>query len=716
MVSGLSTQDTQRTAEDNNFTVNQRAGSQAESEFKAVHAAALLFIESAKRLSPETFRDSRTELFFFDQNPNIAAIGITRHDVNNATHTIFIPNMQFIQPNNLNVNDIEVYFASSLQALIAADFAAESNMQLLNASPTFNLFMTNAIFSRDGADGTETVQILFSPSELAESFGTGMNTSFLISTSGNLLLHPDNDLVLSNTNFSHLPIVSTMQHEGDSNRQISFSSDGEEYFGAYYRLNGIDAVVITTIPYNIVFEAVRNITIQNWLLAGAVLFIAILFIWFFSKTISGPARLLATAALRIESGNFEIDLKPSTRDEIGLLTESFGKMTNALKTFGRFTNKEVALRAMRGEIKPGGLPKKATILFTDIRAFTKISENFINYFGDDAPNQTVLWLNEYFTKMIHCIETTHGIVDKFMGDAVMAHWGTAITSGRSETDAFHCVKTALLMREALVEINKKNSNDPTKPRIQIGCGINSGNVIAGQIGSEQRMEYTVIGDPVNVASRIEELCKIFGADILITEDTWRLVGDKFITEEMQHVAVKGKEKPIRSFAVINFHDTEDGPKTLEEVRKLTGIQAQEQVEIRQVVEDAKHHSDVKHHNTKDSEKYPSIIITSFDTDAWVRGPEEDLIPVFFSWNSSNFRQDTHVIIQIAEDRYFKTIVEERDVSDGISVSIPMEIGLYWWRSYPASSGSKFPVSSNYPHGSLMVAEHAKEKKYKTQTH
>ncbi len=714
LVSGLSTQDAQRTAEDNNFTVNRRAGSQAESAFKSIHAATLLFIEMAERLSPDSLRDSGTEGFFFDQNRNIAAIGITRHGENQGARTIFIPNTQFIRSNNLSPSDIEAYFAYSLQEL-GSDSAAENQLRLLNASPVFQLFLTNAVFSRAGSsDGSpesgaaaETVQILFSPDELSESFGTGMNTSFLITSSGSLLLHPDNDLVLGGADFSSLPIVAVMQQEGDNNRQVSFSSDGQEYFGAYYRLDGADAVVITTIPHDIVFEAVDSITRQNWFLAAAVLFIAILFIWFFSKTLSSPIRILADAALHIESGDFDIKLKPSTRDEIGFLTESFGKMTSALKSFGRFTNKDIAIRAMRGEIKPGGLPKKATVLFSDIRSFTEISENFTNSFGDDAANRIVLWLNEYFTQMIHCVEITQGIVDKFIGDALMAHWGTAITAGSNEADAFNCVKAALMMRDALIAMNAESNE--LKPRIRIGCGINTGTVVAGQIGSEQRMEYTVIGDPVNVASRIEGLSKIFGADILITEDTWRLVKDKFITEEMQKVKVKGKENPIRVFAVINFQGAEYGPKTLAEVRKLMDIKPQDSLEISYTEE-------IKHHVLEAAGTEPMIKMTSFGSTAWVQGPEGDTIPVFFSWNSSNFKTDTHVIVQTAEDRDFKIIVEERDVSGGISVSIPLEIGLYWWRAYPANNGSRAPVNSNYPCGSLMVAANAKNKKYKVQTH
>ncbi|MCL1812329.1 MAG: HAMP domain-containing protein [Treponema sp.] len=563
LVSYLSHQDVQRTAEDNNFTVNHRAGSQAEGSFKAVETAVLLYLEVLDRSSSINERDPEMEWFFFNRNQNLAAI-----EVEQPGGRIIISNEQFLNANNIDINAVENYFSSGFSAV-------PDTIRLFNAGPYFQLSLIIAVFGRHGIEGNETIRVLFTPDDLSESFGTGTNTSFIVTNSGDVLLHPDSDLILGGANFSSLPIVATMQQEGDSNRrQISFTDDsGINYFGAYYRIAGTDTTAITTIPHDIVFEAVQSITRQNLFLTAAVLALAILFVWFFSKTISKPVRTLADAALRIEGGDFEVELEPKSHDELGLLTESFGKMSSALNIFGRFTNKDIAVRAMRGEIKPGGLSKHGTMFFSDIRGFTEKSENFTKAFGDEASNRIVMWLNEYFTRMVDCVEKTGGVVDKFIGDAVMAHWGTAFTAGSPEEDAFNCVKATLMMRAALGELNATRAkNDPGNPEIRIGCGINSGIVTAGQIGSDQRMEYTVIGDPVNLASRTEALNKPFGTDILITEDTWELVGDKFITEEMPAVTVKGKEKPVRIFAVVNMKNV-SGPKTLAEVRTLLGIPA-----------------------------------------------------------------------------------------------------------------------------------------------
>jgi len=719
MVSVLSTQEVQKTAEDNNFTVNHRAASQAEGSLKSVQAAVLLYLEMTDMISAEFSRNPEMERYFFNNNRNIAAIGVT------GRFNGFIPNLQFFNSTSVNIGDAEAYMAS--------DFPAdEDNLLLFNASPFFNRSLIAVVFVRHGKAEDETIKVLFTPDDLSESFGTGTNTSFLINSSGELMLHPDNDLVLGGANFSAMPIVAIMQQQGDNHRQVSYNDGEADYFGAYYRLSGTDAAVITTIPHDIVFEAIKSITRQNMFLAAAVLFVAIIFIWFFSKTISTPVKNLAAAALQIVGGEFETHLKYHTRDELGLLTESFDKMSSALNIFGRFTNKDIAVRAMRGEIKPGGFPRHATVFFSDIRGFTEKAENFTKVFGEDASNRLVLWLNDYFTHMIHCVEKTGGVVDKFIGDAVMAHWGTAQTSGSPAEDAYNCVKSALMMRDALIIQNAARAkNDQGNPAIRIGCGINSGIVTSGQIGSEQRMEYTVIGDAVNLASRVESLNKPFGTDILISEDTWKLTGDKFVTEEMLPVKVKGKEHPVRVFAVINFKDT-GGAQTLEQVRTLLGIETPDLNEANREIKEIKYNiynvsSEKIDYKVNESSKpgaswklnasekpgamskEPFVIMTSFGSSALVQGQSGKLVPVFFSWNKSNFTEDIHVIVEVAEDQDFSEIVEDREVLNTISVSIPLKEGKYWWRVYPVHNGSREPVCSGYPCGVLMVDTNAKDK-------
>jgi adenylate cyclase len=175
------------------------------------------------------------------------------------------------------------------------------------------------------------------------------------------------------------------------------------------------------------------------------------------------------------------------------------------------------------------------------------------------------------------VEQTGGTVDKFMGDAIMAHWGAVTILDTPAVNALNGVKAALAMRNALRQFNQGRDGSIKQPRIRIGIGINSGPVVAGQIGSDHRMEYSVIGDTVNLANRTEELNKPFLTDILITENTWTLIREELIAEEMLPTKVKGKKEPVRMFAVINLRakpgEKQKRPVNLTEVRAMLGLGA-----------------------------------------------------------------------------------------------------------------------------------------------
>jgi len=397
---------------------------------------------------------------------------------------------------------------------------------------------------------------------------SSLGETFIVNSRGGLLAHDNRQLIGALTNFSHLRIVKMMMKGAQDNGQTEYTGDdGKAWLGAYKRITFGNIGVVSTVPRYEAFEAVRSIEKQNIYITIIVLSLAILIIYFFAKTLTIPVRNLVGASRQIEEGDFELAIVPTTRDEIGQLTESFVSMGAGLAerekmkdALGKFVNKEIAEMAMQGEIKLGGERKNVAIFFSDIRSFTAISE-------DLEPEEVVEFLNSYMTRMVSCVDATHGLVDKFIGDAIMATWGTPVSRGN---DTENAVNSALMMRGALLDFNRGRIKE-NKPEIKIGCGINSGDVIAGQIGSHDRMEYTVIGDAVNLAARIEGLNKPFGTDILISQDARDKVKDFYHLVPMQKILVKGKKRPQQVYAVLGKKDDDRRPKNLKALRKLLGI-------------------------------------------------------------------------------------------------------------------------------------------------
>ena len=184
---------------------------------------------------------------------------------------------------------------------------------------------------------------------------------------------------------------------------------------------------------------------------------------------------------------------------------------------------------------------KCSMLFSDIRDFTTLTEEL-------GAIQIVELLNKYFNSMVNSIHTHKGILDKFIGDAIMAVFGVPYTS---KTDASNAVRCALDMFKMLDELNNGNH---TNHIINIGIGISTGHVVSGNIGSEKRFEYTVIGDPVNLAARLESATKDYKLKLLICETTCKHIASEFHCREIDTVLVKGKNKPVKIYTVIGQKD------------------------------------------------------------------------------------------------------------------------------------------------------------------
>lgn len=231
------------------------------------------------------------------------------------------------------------------------------------------------------------------------------------------------------------------------------------------------------------------------------------------------------------------------------LTSSNRKMmteANAKLLMERYLPPQLVGELYKGDanIEPGGIKQQVTVLFSDIRSFTTLSERL-------SPDDVVRLLNDYLSTMTDVIYANNGTIDKFIGDAVMTLFGAPI---RKEDDAERAVRTAVAMMSALKLVNERHSE--TEFPIEIGVGIHTGVVIAGNIGSDKRLDYTVIGDDVNVASRIEGLTKHYRCPILISGATYDELGrldaiDKYVIREVDTIIVKGKSKSIKIYEILS---------------------------------------------------------------------------------------------------------------------------------------------------------------------
>ena len=322
--------------------------------------------------------------------------------------------------------------------------------------------------------------------------------------------------------------------------------DGRSYFVSLTKAGQKDWFVVTVIPEaDFMAEVERNMTKVLLAVIGALLLVCVLAIVTSRYLFVNPLRrIIAQTELIAE---FKLDkVQPITSKimEIQALSNSIQNMSGGLRSFGRYLPSDLVQRLLKQGVvaELGGSRRTLTIMFMDLEGFSALSERL--------GHRVVPILGEYLGAMSRIIVARQGTIDKFIGDAVMAFWGAPV---ENEDQALDACRAALACSQAM-----RDASIQRQSSLKIRIGINTGRVVVGNIGATDRLNYTAIGDPVNLASRVEGLSKLYGTEILITQHTFEMVKYDVVARRLDVVQVRGREEPVAIYELLDLRDENGG--------------------------------------------------------------------------------------------------------------------------------------------------------------
>jgi adenylate cyclase len=298
--------------------------------------------------------------------------------------------------------------------------------------------------------------------------------------------------------------------------------------------------------YDEAIAPLRSLQRRIAAIGGAALLLALLIGIGIARGITAPLQSLVSGMREVVGGNLGYRSRVKRHDEVGFLASSFNEMVAGLEererikdTFGRFVSHEVAEAVLSGDVPLEGERRNVTILFQDIRGFTGLSETL-------DPAATLKFLNRFFTEVVAAVEGEGGVVKQFIGDGVMALFGAPQTY---PDHAERAVRAARGIVKRLDGLNAEFGREAKAP-VEIGVGIDSGEVVAGLIGPDNRVEYGVVGEPVNLASRVESLTRELRATVLVSRRIADRLGPEFVRGRTSALQVKGKRDPVEVVEIL----------------------------------------------------------------------------------------------------------------------------------------------------------------------
>lgn len=333
---------------------------------------------------------------------------------------------------------------------------------------------------------------------------------------------------------------------------FAFINGDEKYLATTVTFHGLSGqkLTLSIIAPEHDFTGAMQMTLKRILyLAIAALGVGIFVAFLLARQISRPIEILAEDIKRIKDFDFDSEIVIKTKiNEIIAMSNAITSMKNSLKAFRLYLPSVLVkqLIASGESIAIGGKEQELTMFFSDIIGFTSISEQM-------PPQELLTQLSDYFDTITSIVEAEKGTVDKFIGDAVMAFWGAPLPNSNHPIDA---CRAALRCQEKIRELNNSWSKSGKKP-FNTKIGIHTSPVIVGNMGAVQRMNYTVLGDGVNLASRLEGINKIYGTEIIISETTRNYIKDDFICRILDIVVVKGQNSNVTIYELLATRDSEN---------------------------------------------------------------------------------------------------------------------------------------------------------------
>jgi len=382
--------------------------------------------------------------------------------------------------------------------------------------------------------------------------------AFLLERDGKVVASPDPDaseLMALKTDHPLFPVAveaiknATAYEPGEGQPfNTTVTRDGKAYQAVITPISFPGWSLVTVVPESEFLGPVQ-MTIRNLLIGLAVLIVCagLLSAWLAQRLIAAPLIKVVNEIRHVERFDLDkVQRHPSRLTEIQNLSGAIGDMAQGLAAFRKYIPADLVKRLISdgNGARLGGAIRPMSVMFIDLAGFTGLSERL----GD----RIIPLLSRYFDSVSAQIQNHNGTIDKFIGDAVMAFWGAPSPNPEHAVD---CCRAALACQRAMEEATLVDDRDE---RIRIRIGINSGDMLVGNIGSEVRLNYTVIGDAVNIASRLEGTNKAYGSTIIIGPETRRLAGDSIVVRELDRLAVYGRAGGLQIYELLGMSAEVDG--------------------------------------------------------------------------------------------------------------------------------------------------------------